>query len=708
MSARSRVPVIPLIIFLLLAVASTAPIVIHPGSIAFWPNALYSDLILTHLPNARIAHYSLFSWHQAPLWNPVILSGTPFAADPLAGITYPPYWLAVLFPTTLTFNLLFILHLVWAGLGAYQLSRAEGVGIGPALAAGIVFAASTKFATHISLGHIGLVSAVSWTPWVLLAWRRVYESSIRNWGGKAALAGGVLGITFLADPRWLIPCALLTIAYSLHQILAGERRSSFFELAKRASVILIFALGLAASLLLPLVELTRLSTRAVLASSEPEIFSLRPVDLLGSIVLRSGEPEQFVYLGVAALLLAIIGMLRMKSKGRFWTGAALLSLLLALGSSTPIYGWVRSIIPGADLLRVPARYLFLAVFALAQLSAEGLEVLSSMVAAARTQKRLQLAGFAFCIMVLVLNGGLLAIRGLEAMIALVPLLAALAGLVLLMAGAKIFRSGRSLQIAWLVLVAGELIWIDSALLDPRPLTDPQPGSSIATLIASEHGRTRIFSPTFSIDELQAATLGWEQAEGVSPLQLRSYQTYLAAALGLVADDYSVTLPPFNGSEPSLGAGNNVVLSQLEKLNIGWIVTSSPWDAAGLEPAGEQNGLLLYQLPEPRSRAWLEPEAGMTGADWKAVELDTWSPNLIRLMANGPGKLVLSEIYYPGWVVRVDGARADMQLEDGLLRGVDLAAGAHEVEFVFHPWTVFVGWGISLVSWIALIYLQRRR
>jgi hypothetical protein len=55
-----------------------------------------------------------------------------------------------------------------------------------------------------------------------------------------------------------------------------------------------------------------------------------------------------------------------------------------------------------------------------------------------------------------------------------------------------------------------------------------------------------------------------------------------------------------------------------------------------------------------------------------------------------GLLVLSDTYYPGWQVAVDGAPAALLRTNYALRGVYLPEGVHQVVFRFIPWAFYVG------------------
>jgi len=66
-------------------------------------------------------------------------------------------------------------------------------------------------------------------------------------------------------------------------------------------------------------------------------------------------------------------------------------------------------------------------------------------------------------------------------------------------------------------------------------------------------------------------------------------------------------------------------------------------------------------------------------------------------AASPGLLVLSEMYYPGWVARVNGRVAKIYQVDGALRGVAVSGGANRVELSYEPFSFRAGAALSLLT-----------
>ena len=66
---------------------------------------------------------------------------------------------------------------------------------------------------------------------------------------------------------------------------------------------------------------------------------------------------------------------------------------------------------------------------------------------------------------------------------------------------------------------------------------------------------------------------------------------------------------------------------------------------------------------------------------------------IRVNLKSAGLLVLSDIYYPGWVAKVDGRKTKIYRADYLLRAVVVPAGEHTVEFEYV--CPAFGWGAAI-------------
>ncbi|MEK7276254.1 MAG: YfhO family protein, partial [Chloroflexota bacterium] len=75
-----------------------------------------------------------------------------------------------------------------------------------------------------------------------------------------------------------------------------------------------------------------------------------------------------------------------------------------------------------------------------------------------------------------------------------------------------------------------------------------------------------------------------------------------------------------------------------------------------------------------------------------------------------GYIVLSDTYYPGWRVYVDGEPRPLMRADYLFRAVAVPAGTHEVTFEYAPLSVTVGLALSAIAvliWVGLFVYHRR-
>jgi hypothetical protein len=77
-------------------------------------------------------------------------------------------------------------------------------------------------------------------------------------------------------------------------------------------------------------------------------------------------------------------------------------------------------------------------------------------------------------------------------------------------------------------------------------------------------------------------------------------------------------------------------------------------------------------------------------------------------AEGPGWLVTTQPWYPGWAAQLDGAPAPVEVVDGALVGLALPAGEHTVTLSYRPAGLEAGIVISIGAALGMLDLWRRR
>jgi len=274
------------------------PAVIYiPGMLGWIPfpseTAQYTDLLIAHYPNALYLRNAILQDHSIPLWSNLIYSGVPFAANPLSGVWYLPGWIALIFPLPAGISIVLGVHSVFGTWGFYKLLKSEGAGDTGSLIGGIAFGLMPKIAAHYGAGHVTMLYALAWTPWLLLE----SKNGVRWWR-----TGIILAFIFLADPRWAAFAGLIWISYY-----AAHRRYDI----KEALLFYVKSSGIAfliaSPLILPMMEFTRISTRSMMTTDDVLLYSLPPEKLLGLIIPSSvGNTEWFMYQSGLIILLFIL------------------------------------------------------------------------------------------------------------------------------------------------------------------------------------------------------------------------------------------------------------------------------------------------------------------------------------------------------------------------------------------------------------------
>ncbi|HZY45815.1 MAG TPA: YfhO family protein, partial [Anaerolineae bacterium] len=370
----------------IIALIILAPIIPNFGDHLIYPaHSEFSDLTITHWPAFAYARDEIVTTGQVPMWRTSILSGTPFAADPLAGLFYPPHWLALILPLPITFNLLMLLHLALAAASMYAMMRRWNVSRVGSIVSAIAYAAAPKVIAHMGVGHVTLVEAWAWLPVVIAGLNPLNPDDIRNrlhaaqrpvirgvgWRVGSGLA---LAMCLLADARIAIYAAALAVTYLIVQH-ARRDRSTWLMIIMRVMIIVVVAVSVSAMSWLPTLSMTGGTARASITAEEAGTQSLDPIYFLGIVIAdRSGAAERTTYFGIVILMLALVGVklfYRRASRRVWWLiGVIIIGAIVALGLNTPLYRvWLA--LPGMTLLRVPARAWFIVTFAIAALAGMG-------------------------------------------------------------------------------------------------------------------------------------------------------------------------------------------------------------------------------------------------------------------------------------------------------------------------------------------------
>jgi len=336
---------------------------------------------------------------QWPLWNPFILAGAPLLASVYPGALYPPNWVFALFSPVTAMNLVVMTTYHLALIGTYLYARKIGANRAGALIGGLAFTFGGYMISH--LGHTSRIAAAAWLPWMLLAIEHLYLRVSWRW---IALGAAFIALQLLAgEPQMNLYAGLVGAAYCVFTLAGREQTQPLARWRFAAGVLAMVVCGAMLSMiqLLPERELLRMGERAAISYEYFSAISFPPANLFTFVfpfffggswypLFRTDYwgfadmGETCGYFGLLTLLLAlaalvgsVVGAGRQRAMIRFWTGVAVVSLVLSFGGYLP-FGLNHALhgVPVYNLFRALARNLYEFSFSLGMLAALGLTALA--------------------------------------------------------------------------------------------------------------------------------------------------------------------------------------------------------------------------------------------------------------------------------------------------------------------------------------------
>jgi hypothetical protein len=367
------------------------------SAILFFSDLLAGRYLLTERDLGPYFIPPRFFWVESikkgdfPLWNPYQFSGHPFLANPQNALLYPLNALFFLLPFDWAFNAIIILHFFLGGVFTYFFLKDLKVNSTGALVSGLIFMLSGYLLSVHSLLST-LLSSI-WTPLIMMFFKRaLQEGGLKNeiWvaifmtlsflGGGLEIVYGNFGVLFLmiifSPPR-----SSTELPKEGRERSHGER--IWFGLSSILIIASLFFL-LAAVQILPFLELFHHSIRGHgISYKEATIWSFAPKDILLFFIPDAYgyffDAKKYwgnqcwlktLYTGGLPFILGAFFILRGTGR-KFYLSLMLVSLLLGLGSHTPLYRFLYESIPFLNTIRYPVKFLYFFILGLAIISGLG-------------------------------------------------------------------------------------------------------------------------------------------------------------------------------------------------------------------------------------------------------------------------------------------------------------------------------------------------
>lgn len=742
-----------IIIIISLGAVFFNPIILHPDRMLY-PSA---DIVNIYSIWRKFLVESIIQFKEIPLWIPSVFSGAPFIGNTQSGIFYPFTLFFFLIPIHLAFGYLFILDFILIGIFTYIYARSIKLGNFSSLVSAVTLMFSGVLTTRLIPGHLFILDTFTWFPLLLFLLEKIFQTKKIIYG---ILCGCVVAIMYFAGNVQMAYYGVLSaflyslVYYVTFSIIRKRLLPNYLRILIPLLSVVIGVLLISIQLL-PSIEFSAVSARSQgLPYEVASSFSIHPKQLILFILPhffggidtsywgKGNFWETSGYIGILPLILALIGIIYKRNRYTITFLVLLLfSLFLSLGRSSPLFFLFYNLVPGFNLFRAPARFLFIYAFSASLLAGFGVECL------VRNKQTVQLPfkrigtvlAVLSCVIFLLwvfitFNSKLfisnileplakkyyilnptLALSYIQNDIFLLSLLTLFSGFLFLCVTPKSFTKAY-FKVFLFLLILFDLWYFAFQFLDTKSTSSVYNSPTFTHVFDRDRERFRVFN----MSPLPFSSLEREEnITGYDAIYLSYYRDYVWYSGKHLKDKY----------EPFITLYTIDNLRYLQLLNVKYIITQGGLrlNVASLIYKGPYS---LYKLNEFFPRAYIIPNAiiirqkdktlALLGKEnfnlkkyvilekdphvplknpsvFQPVEISHYEPNKIVLKTTrtDPGFLVLSEIWYPGWKAYDNGKEVPVLKANSIFRSVYLSRGKHEISFIFKPFSYMIGALISL-------------
>lgn len=721
-------------------------------------NSLLSDVISVILPWKELA-VDLWLRNIVPLWNPLVGSGLPLAANFQSGVFYPFNLLFLILTKAFSQNGFFFSWNIYTAVSIIMLSaftflflRQKKVGYEGAIFGGVAASLSGQVLGWLEYGNI--VHSFLWLPLMLYSVDKVINSSQYRFLPLLSLS---IGLSLLAGyPLLSIYSVICVILFSFFAILIDikfvKRKVS---LAALVALFILLGLALSSIQISPSLELLRNSIREndkFLVSQQN--FGFFPIkqsltiiapDLFGNPSTnnyfgKNNYNDFAIYVGIITLLLAVVAPIYQREKGvRFFIFLSILSFLLSIENpiTKKLIEFNIPLISGA----FASRWLFILDFSLCLLGGYGLDVViknKNNPNLLRNIIKASLIIFASILLIFYLiffkspslsntpENFIIAKRNL-----ILPLSFFIFNFFLLTIFIKSKLGSnitRFIPVAIIVLLSLELIRQGTKFNTFSSKAFSYPKTEVTSYLIGNTKYERI--------------LGTIPPNITIPYRLYSPEVYEP----LLFKRYSQFISIINGEKPETGTKFGIIENYQSKLidllGVKYIVYNSEDFRSNFFPTapdfpisrfskvfeyGKTSIYLNHKMlpraffvgdyitetdPNDIAKNLLSKEFDLKkkvileekpdfipGSCDIPVKINSYTSNKIEISTNSPESciLFLSDNYYPGWSASVDGKRTKIYRADFTFRAVAVPKGIHTIDFEYEPNSYKIGFIMSLIS-----------